>query len=68
MHGLACRSMLAAMFSHAVRRKFADDGRPSCPTCEMGMIVVGGFGLEIEDKTFECLRCVAKPDTTPRAA
>jgi hypothetical protein len=29
----------------------------------MGMIVIGGFGLELEQRTFECLRCenIEKP-------
>jgi hypothetical protein len=30
------------------------------------MIVAGGFGLDPEHKTFECLRCghIEKPETT----
>jgi Zn ribbon nucleic-acid-binding protein len=44
----------------AYQRNFV---RLYCPKCEMGMIVVAGFGGEPELKTFECLRCghIEKP-------
>jgi hypothetical protein len=48
------------------RLKIPIDGCPNCPACEMRMIVAGGFGLDPEHKTFECLRCghIEKPETT----
>ena len=43
------------------------DGRPRCPKCSMGMIVTGGFGLDPEHKTFECLQCghIENPQAAP---
>jgi transposase-like protein len=37
--------------------------RPVCPKCGMSMLVVDGFGLEPEQKTFECFGCgrIGKP-------
>jgi ribosomal protein L37AE/L43A len=31
--------------------------RPPCPKCTTSMIVIRGFHLDQEHKTFECLRC-----------
>jgi Zn ribbon nucleic-acid-binding protein len=31
--------------------------RPSCPKCDMAMIVTAGFQLDNDHQTFECLRC-----------
>jgi transcription elongation factor Elf1 len=40
-------------------------GRPQCPKCDKSMLVTGGFDLDSEHKTFECLQCghVEKPIT-----
>jgi tRNA(Ile2) C34 agmatinyltransferase TiaS len=37
--------------------------RPLCPKCGLSMLVVDGFGLSPEQKTFECLGCgrIRKP-------
>jgi hypothetical protein len=37
--------------------------RPPYPECKMRMITVGGFGMDMDRKTFECLHCghVEKP-------
>jgi hypothetical protein len=32
-------------------------GRPACPQCQMSMIAIDGFGLDPEQRTFQCLRC-----------
>jgi hypothetical protein len=42
-------------------------GRPSCPKCDTSMIVVDGFDMEPQDKTFECLKCaqLEKPASKP---
>jgi hypothetical protein len=44
--------------------------RPCCPKCDMGMIVTGGYDLDPEYKTFECLRCrhVERPAKRAQAA
>jgi Zn ribbon nucleic-acid-binding protein len=41
-------------------------GLPPCPTCQMAMIVVDGYNLDLELKGFECLQCghVEKPATS----
>jgi hypothetical protein len=38
-------------------RKNPPNGHTPCPTCDMGMIVVDGYGQDPERQTFECLRC-----------
>jgi len=40
-------------------------GRPQCPKCSMSMVATGGFDLDSEHKTFECLQCghIEKPVT-----
>jgi hypothetical protein len=38
-------------------KKSPKPGRRRCPECQTGMIVVAGFGLDPEHKTFECLQC-----------
>jgi hypothetical protein len=45
------------------KRTSPKPGRPRCPKCQMGMIVIAGFGLDPGDKTFECLQCeqIVKP-------
>jgi ribosomal protein L37AE/L43A len=42
--------------------------RPHCPMCATSMIVIRGFHLEQEQKTFECLHCghVGKTGTASR--
>ena len=30
---------------------------PECPKCGINMLVVDGYGLEPDKKTFECLQC-----------
>jgi hypothetical protein len=40
-----------------VFKKYPKPVRRRCPKCQMGMIVVAGFGLDAEEKTFECLQC-----------
>ena len=44
------------------------DGYGRCVKCDTRMIVVDGFGLEPECKTFECLQCrhIEKPQTEVR--
>ena len=39
-------------------------GLRRCPKCDMGMIVLDGFGLGPEHKTYECLQCghIEEPD------
>lgn len=37
--------------------KFPKPGRRRCSKCQMGMIVIAGFGLDPEHKTLECLQC-----------
>jgi hypothetical protein len=41
--------------SHRLKIPFG--GRPRCPKCDMSMIATGGFGLDPQHKTFECLQC-----------
>jgi Zn ribbon nucleic-acid-binding protein len=41
----------------AFKRKIPNSDRPCCPKCQTGMIVIDGFGRELEAKTFECLQC-----------
>jgi Zn ribbon nucleic-acid-binding protein len=44
--------------------------RPPCPECQVGMIVVDGFGLELEKQTVECLKCghVERPDAPKKVS
>jgi hypothetical protein len=44
-------------------RKHPSIRNPPCAVCNMGMIVTGGFKLDRERQTLECLRCgrVEKP-------
>jgi hypothetical protein len=46
-------------------KKSSKPGPRRCPNCQMCMIVVDGFGLDPECKTFECLQCgnIEKPKT-----
>jgi hypothetical protein len=41
-------------YRHGMTRQFA---RPLCPKCKMHMIAIKGIMLDVEHKTFECLRC-----------
>jgi len=55
----------------AIKRR--KSGHPKCPNCQMGMIVVSGFGKDSERKTYECLQCgyigkASEPAEQPHAA